>query len=388
MPLLFIARTITGLLSLLILGTAIYLGWSWWVGETAAAPDGEWIRVGEDWRLWLALGLLLWSFGGRLVLPFILAKTDGVTPQGFPRAESQLTSPTGARLYVEKEGEDGPTILLTHGWGLDSTIWSTSRSELGRLRSLQPHRLLVWDLPGLGKSKTQPGCIGPDAFAKELAFLLEEATEGPVILVGHSIGGMTMQSLIRQRPDLFGSRVVGVVLLNTTYTNPLRTMILSRLALALRRPLLEPLMHLMIWLQPLAWLCAWQSYLSGSAHLANRIGFGPDVTRAQLDHVSLLVTRNSPGVQARGNLAMFRWDASGAISAAACPTLIIGGELDLVTKLEASEAIASQGRSARLCAVPRANHMGFLEQANAYHSEILQFARALAMRDSPKAPLP
>ncbi len=116
---------------------------------------------------------------------------------------------------------------------------------------------------------------------------------------------MTIQTLIRHNPEVQG-RVAGLVLLDTTYTNPLRTMILSGLATALQRPLLEPAMKLVIAFQPLAWLSKWQSYLSGSAHLSHRLGFGKYATRTQLDHASLLSTRNPPGVMARGDLAMFR----------------------------------------------------------------------------------
>src|SRR4051812_37708413 len=95
--------------------------------------------------------------------------------------------------------------------------------------------------------------------------------------------------------------VAGVVLLHTTHTNPLKTMILSGLLQALQRPVLEPGMKLAIALQPLAWMLNWQSYLSGSAHLAQRLGYGKFVTRSQLEHTTLLATRNSPAVLARGN---------------------------------------------------------------------------------------
>jgi pimeloyl-ACP methyl ester carboxylesterase len=92
--------------------------------------------------------------------------------------------------------------------------------------------------------------------------------------VGHSIGGMTIQTLARDDAAYFNRKVAGTVLVNTSYTNPLKTMILSGLAQAIRWPLLEPLMRLGIVLQPLVWLSAWQSYLSGSSHMANRLGFG------------------------------------------------------------------------------------------------------------------
>lgn len=109
-------------------------------------------------------------------------------------------------------------------------------------------------------------------------------------------------------------RAPGVVLVNTTYRKPLEAMIMAPLALALRYPFIEPMMFITKLLTPLAWIGAWQSYFSGSAHLANRIAFGKSVTRNQLNHTSLLSTRNSPGHQAQGNLSMFRWDATRALT--------------------------------------------------------------------------
>ena len=171
--------------------------------------------------------------------------------------------------------------------------------------------VITWDLPGVGRSK---GKIGLESFAADLCAVTALAGGRKAVLVGHSIGGMTIQTLVRDDPDFIDAYVAGIVLLNTTYTNPLRTMILSPLWRALRWPLIEPLMWLAIPLLPLVWLSAWQSYLSGSAHLANRFGFGKHVSRSQLNATTLLATRNSPGAQARGNLAMFRWDATDALS--------------------------------------------------------------------------
>ena len=136
-------------------------------------------------------------------------------------------------------------------------------------------------------------------------------------------------------------------------------------------------MWLAIPLQPLVWLSAWQSYLSGSAHLANRISFGKHVSRSQLNAVTLLGTRNSPGAQARGNLAMFRWDATGALAKIDVPVLVIGGELDIVTKPEASGTIAESTHAARISIVEDVNHMGFLERHETYNSAIAQFAGAV-----------
>jgi pimeloyl-ACP methyl ester carboxylesterase len=198
--------------------------------------------------------------------------------------------------------------------------------------------------------------------------------DAKVLLVGHSIGGMTIQTLARDHTAFFNDRVVGTVLVNTTYTNPLKTMVLSGLAQAIRWPLLEPIMRLDILLQPLVWLSAWQSYLSGSAHLANRLGFGRFVTRSQLEHTTLLSTRNPPGNINRGNLAMFRWDATGAMAETTPPLLVLSGTVDIVTKPEAGNEISVSNPSGAYSAIEGANHMGFLEQPYIYNAEIAAFA--------------
>lgn len=375
MPLLFLLRLIFSLLSWAVLAAAGYLIWSWWQGDLVVAPDGLARRVrDEDWRLWAGLALLAWSFLGKWLVVPLVAKPDTRRTRPDRVAGQIVKSPGGGELHVEVSGPiDGPPIILTHGWGLDSTIWFYARHDLARR-----FRVITWDLAGLGKSRRgSSGKIDLSRFADDLAAILDLTGQRPAVLVGHSIGGMTIQTLARDHPRLFADKVRGVALLNTTYTNPLRTMVFSRLFQALRRPLLEPLLHLTIWLQPVAWLSAWQSYLSGSAHLANRFGFGRFVTRSQLEHTTLLATRNAPAVQARGNLAMFRWDATGALQGFQTPVLVIGGEVDIITKLEASREIARSAPEARLQMVDGVNHMGFLERANLYTAAIESFAESV-----------
>lgn len=368
MPLVLILRFIFGVLSLAILGAAAYFLWRWYDGVTVVDTDGVVHRIREDWPLWIAAGASVWSFLGGLILKPLVAGRDRRV-LNLVRAEEAhvIDSPTGSMLYVETHGPAGaPTIILTHGWGLDSTIWGYAVQDLAT-----HFRVVTWDLPGLGRSR---GKIELETFAADLRSIIDLENAGKAVLVGHSIGGMTIQTLVRDDPGFVERRVAGIVLLNTTHTNPLRTMILSPLWRALRWPLIEPLMWLAIPLQPLVWLSAWQSYLSGSAHLANRIGFGKHVSRSQLDAVTLLGTRNPPGAQARGNLAMFRWNATGALAKINLPVLVIGGAVDIVTKPEASHTISESTAAARVSIIEEVNHMGFLEQYETYNSAIGQFA--------------
>jgi len=387
MPLLSFVRFFATLLSLLVLGAASYLLWSWHQGDLVRDAAGVLHRDREAWRLWTGVGLLAWSFLGRSVVVPLLARRD-VRPTSAKHGAGQLiASPTGSSIFVETMGPArAPLIIFTHGWGMDSTYWHYARQDLA-----DRFRLVLWDLPGLGRSKRGgKEAISVEAFAADLANLVQVSGRQPAVLVGHSIGGMIIQTLIRDNPQI-QKQLAGLVLLNTTFTNPLKTMVFSGLARALQRPVLEPAMKLMIALNPLVWLLKWQSYLSGSAHLTHRLGFGRYVTRSQLEHATLLSTRNPPAVQARGNLAMFKWDATDALAQLRLPVLVIGGDKDIVTKLEASHTIAEESDLAALQVVEGVNHMGPMERADLYNQMIAEFALtvqpAASMDISPSQPL-
>lgn len=370
MSLLAILRFFTTILSLIILAAAVYLLWSWNDGRMVRDVAGGLRLEREDWRLWSGLGLLAWSFLGGRILPLIIAKPDTRRTRATWGDGRIVTSRTGSSLWIESHGPAGaPPIIITHGWGMDSTFWCYAKQDL-----TDRFRLILWDLPGLGRSKASArDRIAVAAFAADLATVIEESGARPVVLVGHSIGGMTIQTLVRDHPQL-ESRIAGVVLLHTTYTNPLETMMFSRLLRALQRPVLEPAMKLTIALGPLVWLSNWQSYLSGWSHLAHRSGFGADVTRSQLEHVTLLATRNRPAVLARGDLATLYWDATNALRDLSAPVLVVGGDKDIVTKLEANRAIAGQTQLATLQVVEGANHMAPMERADIYNRMIADFA--------------
>jgi pimeloyl-ACP methyl ester carboxylesterase len=369
----FVLRQFFALLSLLILAAAAYFLWTWYQRDWLRGADGVLLHIRHDWMLWTGGGLLAWSFVGRSILRLLLARADE-DPMLVERGTGQmLDSPSGAKLHIETFGaDDAPALILTHGWSQDSRMWFYAKRDLAR-----DFRVIVWDLPGLGKSKRPPDQhVRMAGFADDLAAVVAFAGK-PAIVVGHSIGGMIIQTLARDRPAMFGREIAGVVLCNTSYVNPLKTMVLSGIARTIRWPVLEPMMRLNILLLPLAWASAWQSYLSGSTHLSTRIGFGKYVTRSQLDASAWLMTVNSPAVSARGDLAMFRWDSELAIGRVGVPVLVIGGAIDVVTKLEASRTIADAAK-AKLVVVQGANHMGPLERADFYNATILEFALDVA----------
>jgi pimeloyl-ACP methyl ester carboxylesterase len=370
-------RPLISLISTIILIISIYLFWTWYRGEVVQRPDAT-LEVHRDaWRLWVGGLLLAWSFLGKWPALLLLARPDANPIRKDSEDGIAINGAKGEKLQIFIHGTaNAPTILFTHGWSLDHTVWQYAVRDLSR-----DFRVVTWDLPGLGRSSAQQ--VSLSNMANNLQVILGHLQQ-PVLLVGHSIGGMAIQTLLRDHPDVQKQAVAGVVLVNTTYTNPLRTIILSPLLRLLRWPLIEPMMWLQIILMPLAWLMSWQSYLSGSMHLTARLGYGARVTRSQLEHTAWLMTTNSPSVQARGDLAMFRWDATETLAAISVPTLVLAGEADIVTKPDASRQIAQAIPGATLQTFGHVNHMGFLEKSQDYNAAIRDFATKIFRQHTPR----
>jgi pimeloyl-ACP methyl ester carboxylesterase len=374
MVILILLNRLFALISLAILAAGLWLAFEWW-DRWRDVRDALGPLAAEDLprtQLYVAIALLAWSFLGRAVVLGLLGRSGGDRGRKARGGERlQVVGADGSALAVEAYGpKSAPAILLTHGWGLDSTTFYEAKQTL-----TDRYRVVVWDLPGLGRSG-QPADrrYSVEGLADDLTKVIEAVAPAQVLLVGHSIGGMIVQTLARRRPDGVGGRVVGAALFNTTDVNPLRTMAGRPVWEALRRPFIEPLMRLDIILSPLLWLMNWQSYLSGSTHLAFRIvGFGRRPTRAQLDQAALLAARHSPAVQAKGNLAMFHWEAGAGASAAELPTLVFVGGRDIITLPEAGERIAQKAQG-ELVRAPAAGHMGPVECADTYNARLLAFA--------------
>ena len=131
--------------------------------------------------------------------------------------EQSLTTPDGTRLALYWQGpRDAPvTIVLVHGWTLDSRTWGPVADALSTGPRARP--VLRYDLRGHGCSDpAQPGTETIAQAADDLADLLGAAVTGQVVLVGHSMGGMAVMALAQRHPELLAERVVGVAFVATS----------------------------------------------------------------------------------------------------------------------------------------------------------------------------
>jgi pimeloyl-ACP methyl ester carboxylesterase len=287
-----------GLFSFILIGAGLYCSHEWYRRSWSYDFDHERSYFAPHLGfnpptlfLAIAAGLLLWALVGGLVVRAafgLLTRAKGSTDDNAASRHSRegavvsrLGRPDGAELHVECYGPvDGPVIVLTHGWGADRTEWDYLRQDLAG-----HFRLIVWDLPGLGRSTPSTDQdYRLENLASHLQAVLALAGDRPAILLGHSIGGMITLTFCRLFTQELGTRVGGIALVQTTYTNPVRTTNMAGLLSALERPVIVPLLYLTIGLAPLVWLMNQLSYLNGSSHLSSKSsGFAGGETWEQVE---------------------------------------------------------------------------------------------------------
>jgi pimeloyl-ACP methyl ester carboxylesterase len=363
MPLDFLLRWLSGLLTIALLGGAGYILYQWSVEELVS-------------NRWLILGsiMLLWSFLGFLpILLFHRPGQDEPKPIRSNRVQ-RLTRPDGSEIHVEFYGpEQAPTLILTHGWGPDSLVWYYAKKQL-----TDQFRVIVWDLPGLGNSKKPKNRdYSLEKYARDLEAVVELAGEQPVVLLGHSMGGMILLTFCRLFPEHLRQRVAGLIVVDATYTNPLKTTIFNKLLLALQKPVLEPLLYLAIVLSPVLWLTSWLSYLNGFTLLTTEIsGFTGRETRGQLNFSTLIGLKASPGILARGTLAMLRFNETETLPHISVPTLVIVGESDIATRPFANQRISQAVPQAELAVLAPGGHMALMERNQQFADVVRSFSAA------------
>ena len=333
-----------GVLSWILVVVGIYLGHKWyqqaWSYDFILQRSYFDPHIGYNRQtslLFVAACLLFLVLAGGLLVRGLISllmkakkskEGDKLPTRSRERATiSHLDRPDGSQLRVECYGrEDAPPIILTHGWGANSTEWDYLKKELS-----DEFRLIVWDLPGLGRS-TRPTNrdYSLENLSRHLEAVLSLAGDQPAILLGHSIGGMITLTFCRLFPKALGDRVRAIALVQTTYTNPVRTTNMAGLFTALEHPVLVPLLHLTIWLSPLIWLTNVMSYLNGSALLSTKSsGFAGTETWEELNFVARFQLQASPAVMARGMLRMLRYDATVVLKDINVLALVVSADIRL-----------------------------------------------------------
>jgi pimeloyl-ACP methyl ester carboxylesterase len=148
-----------------------------------------------------------------------------LAPEGsythVPDEELVVVADDGIPLHVEVDHPDPeaaregrPTVVFSHGYTLSSRSWVLQRKAF----TAAGYRVVAWDQRSHGQSERAPeeSCT-IDQLGRDLHRVVTEvAPEGRLVLVGHSMGGMTMMSMAEQFPELVRDRVVAAAFVATS----------------------------------------------------------------------------------------------------------------------------------------------------------------------------
>jgi pimeloyl-ACP methyl ester carboxylesterase len=198
---------------------------------------------------------------------------------------------------------------------------------------------------------------------------------GHLVLVGHSMGGMTVMALADAHPELFGrdGRVAGVLLLSTS-TGKLATVTLGMPALLakMRGPVLPLLLRGASRRADLV--------ERGRAHTSDfawlylkRFAFGTDVDPGLVEFLSGLIAQTRIDVIADFYSTLIDHDKLHALGVLRdTPVEVVCGEHDLMTPLDHSRTIAAELPHATLTVVPRAGHQALMERPDEVNPPLMR----------------
>jgi pimeloyl-ACP methyl ester carboxylesterase len=283
----------------------------------------------------------------------------------------------GVTIHVELDGDkDAPlTAVFAHGFTLRMDAWHFQRRDLA-----EGTRLVFYDHRSHGASgrSARANCT-IDQLGRDLHAVLQAvAPSGPVVLVGHSMGGMTILALADQHPELFGARIVGVALLSTStgqlskallglpgWTSILAEPAMPQVAKAIRRraTLLERN----------------RSIGSDFAFIATRyVSYGPDAPSSLVEFMEKMLLGTSIEVMTDFFDTFLSHDKLKALDVLRdIPVLISCGARDVLTPLSHSELMAAALPHAELQVIPGANHMAKIDRYPIVNGALRRlFARA------------
>lgn len=274
----------------------------------------------------------------------------------------------GTKLHVEEIGR-GPTAVFVHGFSLALTSWHHQMNDLAR-----DVRMVLYDHRGHGRSgMPADDDWSLDALAKDLDAVMRETTpDEPVVLVGHSMGGMVILRYCQLFPEQLSDRVRGMVLIGTTSADVMGGMLPSfarrveatlqglqetaMRALAGRGERVERLRHAAPDLQ----------------YLGTRVmGFAPRPSPRQVDFVHELLAETPTETWLNLIPAMTALDVTEVLPGIAVPVLIMVGLHDRLTPAHAAQRIATAIPEAGYVVLPGAGHMPMLEQ----HAQVTDHLR-------------
>jgi pimeloyl-ACP methyl ester carboxylesterase len=298
--------------------------------------------------------------------------TEGMSPIGDlpPEALDPVVSFDGTEIAVRVAGgPDSPTLLFAHGFSLDMSVWHEQWMDLA-----DDFRCVLMDHRSHGASgEAAHGDLTIRAMGRDIAAVLDALPpDRPVVVIGHSMGAMAIIAMAEQRPELFGPRVAGVVLIGASSSDLFRGAMgsvagflrlrLGSFATAARR---VDLLRRAVLASP----------ADVGGVFARMTQFGPEAPPHLVDHVVGLAERARPEVWTDGLAELMEMDLRHALPRVRVPAIVIVGQHDRVTPPATAVELVGGLPDATLVVVEHAGHMAMLERPVEVNHDIRVFAR-------------
>lgn len=266
----------------------------------------------------------------------------------------------GQAINAVEEGKPNRQVaLMVHGW---SSSWYALSPIMEMLT--QRFRCIAIDLPGYGQSPPLPKRTTISDYVELLADLIEEVSDGPVVYIGHSMGGMIGATLSARYPAL----IERMVLICPTITGKLSNFVNFAIAPV---TLMER-----FGLGSLIVSSVESAVVGVTDRLMRPVSFAERTGITEEDYKRLRSDARNPGqgrVRAECYFAMRENNLSGAIGGIETPTLILWGAEDNTVPLRDAGVVADEWPRADLRIIPKAGHWPQFEARDTTRRQIAAF---------------
>jgi pimeloyl-ACP methyl ester carboxylesterase len=263
-------------------------------------------------------------------------------------------------IYVVESGE-GPPIVLLHGVTLSVRTWFHQLELLPK----EGFRAIAFDHRGHGESVLGEAGHSLDNLAEDVHTVLRGLDLRGAILVGHSMGGVAVQSFVARYPEVVRERVSGVVLLSTLAKTPFGSRS-TRTKAQMERAFNRVPDTTRFWAMP------------NFGFLLARVGFGRDPQPSHVELVRQMMLACSHDTRRDAPRVLVGLDLTGELPKFDVPTLVIGGTADVLTPPAEARLMAKLIPNARLELIEGGGHMLMLERIEEFNRLVTVFAREVS----------
>ena len=286
----------------------------------------------------------------------------------------------GARLRVHAYGpRTAEPIVLIHGWTCRIEYWNPQINALA-----DRYRVIAYDLRGHGQSDLGRRKPSPDVLADDLQTVLAATVKSrkKALLVGHSMGGMTIMAWAARYPEQVKRFASAALLTNTGADHLLETTTVIPFLSAAKQVQARAGRYVVGAPVPISGLRA-----VTTAVFKARV-MSPGATPEEVDFCQRIALSCKGRTRGAWGFALADLDVAAGLHNLTVPTSVLAGSVDRLTpakhSVQLAETLDECGHLDRLTILPGVGHMGNVEAADAFNDEIVRMRSLTAKRRAPR----